>query len=128
MYYPGLDLALALLYLLVLVWEAGDKSFSWRQRMLIIIVWQLPAWFLSLTILMGMDNANDFSNYYIFMLQLWHTPLLPLTTLLSQGPLLARPLYYYAMFLMAPLLAVIYLLPLFKKNSARNYKPDASVG
>ncbi|HWQ75492.1 MAG TPA: hypothetical protein VN441_09270, partial [Syntrophomonas sp.] len=61
-------------------------------------------------------------------LQLWHTPLLPLTTLLPHVSLLARPLYYYEMFLMAPLLAVIYLLPLFKKSSARNYKPDASIG
>lgn len=118
MYYPGLDIALSLLYLLIILGEASYKRFSFLQQNLIGIVWQLPALFLSLTVLLGLDRATDFSYYFIFMLQLWHTPVLPLITLLPDFIHLDKPFYYYELFLMAPLLWTIYVLPLIKRNKS----------
>jgi hypothetical protein len=112
MYYPGLDIALALLYLLIIWQEGRYKKFSFIQQGLVGIFWQMPALLISLSMLLGLDQAADFSYYFIFMLQLWHTPILPLTTLQPVIAYLDKPLYYYALYLMAPLLWIFYLLPL----------------
>lgn len=115
MYYPGLDIVLALLYLVIILREAYYSKNAFLQQSLTGIIWQLPACFLSLTVLLGFDQSTDFSYYYIFMLQLWHTPVLPLFTLLPDFIQLDKPLYYYELFLMAPLLWIIYVLPFIKR-------------
>lgn len=115
MYYPGLDVVLALLYLVIILREAYYCKFSFIQQSLIGIVWQLPAGFLSLPVLFGLDQSTNFSYYFIFMLQLWHTPVLPLFTLLPDFIQLDKPFYYYELFLMAPLLWVIYILPFINR-------------
>lgn len=120
MYYPGLDILLAGLFLWVIWKEAGEKSFSLLQQSLVAITWQLPALFLSLSVLLGLDKNTDFSYYFIFMLQLWHTPLLPLTTVLPDLLQLDRPFYYYELFIMTPLLWVVYLLPWLKRSLRTN--------
>lgn len=120
MYYPGLDIGLALLFLWVIWQEAGEQKFSLWQQSLIAIIWQLPALFLSSSVLLGLDKATDFSYYFIFMLQLWHTPLLPLTTVLPDLLQMDRPFYYYELFLMTPLLWVIYGLPRLKRVMNKN--------
>jgi len=118
MYYPGLDVVLSLLYLL-LIWQEGSyKRFSFIRQFLIGFFWQIPALFLTVSMLLGLDQATDFSYYYIFMLQLWHTPILPLTTLVPAFTYLDRPLYYYELYLMAPLLWILYLLPLLKRKKS----------
>jgi hypothetical protein len=63
----------------------------------------------------GLDKATDFSYYFIFMLQLWHTPLLPLTTVLPDLLQLDKPFYYYELFVMTPLLWMVYFLPRLKR-------------
>jgi hypothetical protein len=116
MFYPGLDIVLALLYLVIIWGEASYKSFSFVRQCLVGFAWQLPALFLSLSILLRLDQATDFSYYYVFMLQLWHTPALPLTTLLPELIRLDKPFYYYELFIFAPLLWTIYLLPWFRRK------------
>jgi len=117
MYYPGLDIALALLYLVIIWGEASyNKRFSFVRQCLVGFAWQLPALFLSLSILQGLDQSNDFSYYFVFMLQLWHTPVLPLTTMLPDLIQLDKPFYYYELFVFAPLLWTLYLLPWFRRN------------
>lgn len=116
MFYPGLDIVLALLYLVIIWGEASYKSFSFVRQCLVGFAWQLPALFLSLSILLRLDQATDFSYYYVFMLQLWHTPALPLTTLLPELIRLDKPFYYYELFIFAPLLWTIYLLPWFRRE------------
>jgi hypothetical protein len=127
MYYPGLDIVLAFFYLLIIWKEASSESVSFIRQFLIGFVWQVPAMFLSLTLLLGLDQSTDFSYYYIFILQLWHTPLLPLTTLLPNLIYMERPFYYYELFLFAPLLWIIYLLPLVihKKSLHKKINPLA---
>jgi hypothetical protein len=96
--------------------EASYKSFSFVRQCLVGFAWQLPALFLSLSILLRLDQATDFSYYYVFMLQLWHTPALPLTTLLPELIRLDKPFYYYELFIFAPLLRTINLLPWFRRK------------
>ncbi len=115
MYYPGLDIILAGLFLLVVWGEADYQRFSWLQQSLIAIIWQLPAFFLSMSVLLGLDKATDFSYYFIIMLQLWHTPLLPLTTVQPDLLQLDKPFYYYELFVMTPLLWMVYFLPRLKR-------------
>ena len=118
MYFSGLDLPLAFLYLAVIWQEARHNSSLYgpiRQGILGFI-WQLPAIFLSLSILLGLDRATDFSYYFIFILQLWHTPVLPIISLLPLHSIGDKPLYYYLLFLMVPLLWSFYLLPRDKRG------------
>ncbi|MBP1760561.1 MAG: hypothetical protein H6Q64_103 [Firmicutes bacterium] len=116
MYYPGLDIVLALLYLLIIWWEASYKNLSLFLQCLVGLAWQLPALYLSLSIIMGLDQATDFSYYFVFMLQLWHTPVMPLATLMPNLIRLDKPFYYYELFVFAPLLWTIYLLPWFRRK------------
>lgn len=116
MYYPGLEIFFSLLFLLIIVKENDYKRFSFLQQSLVGIIWQLPAWFLSAVVLLGLDQSTNFSYYYIFMLQLWHTPVLPLITLLPDFIYLNRPLYYYAIFIAAPVLWIVYVSPFFVRK------------
>lgn len=123
MYFPGLDIILALLYVLIIWWEAKHSQLSLIQQSLVGFLWQMPAIFLSLGILLGLDQSTDLSYYSIFILQLWHTPVLPFSTLLPALVLLDKPLYYFELFLMAPLLWAVYLLPRFnRKKIMQNQK------
>ena len=118
MYFSGLDIILALLYLLIIWWEAKQSQLSLIQQILVGFLWQMPAFFLSLGILFGLDQSTDLSYYSIFILQLWHTPMLPFSTLLPVLVLLNKPLYYFELFLMAPLLWSFYLLPRINRTVA----------
>jgi len=115
MYFPGLDLVLASLYL-VLIWQEARRSSASCgpvQQGIVGFLWQLPAIFLSLSILLGLDQATDFSYYFIFILQLWHTPVLPIISLIPLHNVGDKPLYYSLLFLMVPLLWSFYLMPVF---------------
>ena len=123
MFFPGLDIALALLYLLIIWWEADHSQLSSVQQGIVGFIWQVPALFLSLSILLGLDQSTDFSYYFVFILQLLHTPILPLTTLLPTLVMPDKPLYYYLLFIIAPLLWTVYLLPsLNRKISKQKHK------
>ncbi|MDO4540724.1 MAG: hypothetical protein Q4B48_06475 [Syntrophomonadaceae bacterium] len=80
MYYPGLDIALAVLYLLMVllefaaVWQWGGK---WWQSLLLLIVWQLPLLVCVVTFWSGSYSAESIL-YWAFAQQMWLTPLLPL--------------------------------------------------
>ena len=119
MYFSGLDLPLALIYL-VLIWQEARRSRSFCspiQQGIVGFLWQLPGIFLSLSILLGLDRATDFSYYFIFILQLWHTPVLPIISLLPLQIIGDKPLYYYFLFLMVPLLWSLYLFPAYKSKA-----------
>lgn len=118
MYFSGLDLPLALIYL-VLIWQEARRSSSFCGPIMqgvLGFIWQLPGIFLSLAILLGLDQSTDFSYYFIFILQLWHTPVLPILSFLPLHSIGDKPLYYYLLFLMAPILWSFYLLPVLMKT------------
>lgn len=119
MYFPGLDLLFALLYF-VLVWQEAKHSSLFCgpiQQGIVGFLWQLPGMLLALSILLGWDQATDFSYYFIFILQLWHAPVLPIISLFPLHNLGDKPLYYYLLFLMVPLLWSLYLFPAYQSKA-----------
>jgi hypothetical protein len=114
MYYPGLDIILAILYLIML-WEEGKHSsrvlHNYRKQVLVAVIWQLPGLILGLSVLLGLDRLTDFAYYFVFILELWQTPILPLVSLIPSWMIIGKPIYYYSLFLMVPMLAMFYYLP-----------------
>lgn len=119
MYFPGLDLLLAGLYLFFLWREAKQSGLSPLQQAVAGALWQLPGIFLAGSVLLNLDKGTDFSYYFVFMLQLWNTPVLPFINLIPVYNLSSMPLYYYLLFVMVPLLWVFYLLPSWQGRQTR---------
>lgn len=122
MYFPGLDLILVFIYL-YLVWKEGMYC---RQRCsrtgvaAVAVLWQLPGYFLAGSILLSLDAVSQFAYYFIFILELWDTPLLPLISLLPAWTWLDRPFYYYLLFVIPPLMSFYYYSPALKKKHGKN--------
>jgi hypothetical protein len=114
MYFPGLDIVLSILYI-ILLREEGKYSIhllqSKRKQGLIAFLWQLPGFFMGISVIFGLDRLTDFAYYFVFMLELWLTPILPLISLLPVWTIAERPVYYYFLFIVVPLLAGFYYLP-----------------
>lgn len=123
MYFPGLDIVLALVYLYI-VWKEGRYSrlvlSSRARRAMVAIVWQLPGFLLAGSILCSLDAVAQFGYYFIFMLELWDTPLLPLVSLIPSWTIYDQPVYYYLLFTVAPLMSFLYYSPfLLPKKSTK---------
>jgi len=106
-YFPGLDLALAFLFCLVVGAEAVMyKGNSWRSILIIVLAWQLPGMVLSL---MSISPAGMWgeANYGFFVLQFWYTPIVPLLSCLSGYVVQGKPIYYYLL-LGTPMLMGLY--------------------
>lgn len=121
-YYPGLDIALSILYLLLL-WTEGQHSWRilrspWKQA-LIAVFWQLPGFLLAGSILSGLDRLTEFAYYFVFILELWHTPVLPLISLLPVGTILDIPIYYGLSYIMVPVLSFYYYMPAMMPTAER---------
>jgi len=114
MYFPGLDIVLSVLYL-ILLWEEGKSSsrmlLNHKKQALVAMLWQLPGFILSVSVILGLDQLTDFAYYFIFILELWQTPILPLISIIPVWTILDKPLYYYLLFMMVPVMAVYYYLP-----------------
>lgn len=117
MYYPGLDIILSLFYL-ALLWEEGRYANrvirNNKKHALVAGISQLPGFILAGSVILGLDRLTDFAYYFVFILELWVTPVLPLVSLLPAWPIMERPLYYYLLFIMVPILAIYYYLPAYK--------------
>lgn len=124
MYFPGLDLLLAGLYLFFLWREAIQSGLGPLPQAMVGILWQLPGIFLAGSVLLNLDQATDFSYYFIFMLQLWHTPVLPFLNLIPVMNFGNMPLYYYLLFVMVPLLWAFYLFPAIPGRQAKIIVPS----
>lgn len=117
MYFPGLDIILSILYLILLIEEGkhtARRLDNPGKQGLIAIIWQMPGLLFVVSIITELDHLTELAYYFIFMLELWHTPIIPLVSLLPAGTFLDKPLYYYALFLMVPLLAILFYLPALK--------------
>ncbi|MEA4924972.1 MAG: hypothetical protein VB084_06615 [Syntrophomonadaceae bacterium] len=110
---------LSILYLVVL-WEEGNytcrRIHNPLKQAAVAVIWQMPGFILALSVILGWDRLTDFAYYFIFILELWVTPILPLVSLLPAWTILERPLYYYLFFVIVPILAVYYCLPAIKKE------------
>lgn len=114
MYFPGLDIILSILYL-ILLREEGKHSaqvlLDHKKQALVAGIWQLPGFILGASVLLGLDRLTDFAYYFVFILELWQTPILPLVSLIPAWTIIDKPIYYYYLFLMVPVLAILYYLP-----------------
>lgn len=116
MYLPGLDLLLALVYL-IFIWQEGlyaDRILNPLQLGVTGVVWQFPGIFLALIVILGWDLSLDLSYYSIFILEIWQTPLLPLISLMPTWIINNYPSYYYLLLLAVPLVIVVYIAPAIK--------------
>jgi len=114
MYFPGADVALAAIYLW-LVWaearQAAAQMGSLFKQAVIAIAWQLPGLVMGFSLLTGLDGLTEFAYYFVFMLELWQTPVLPWLSLLPPWTINGWPVYYIMIFLLVVVLICIYLLP-----------------
>jgi len=116
MYFPGLDLLLAFLYLGILWKEAryNNANLSPLGQTIVGFLWQLPGIVLIFTICLAWNLSDGFSYYAIFILELWQTPILPIISLIPVYYWAGRPLYYYLLLIMVPILIGYYLTALIK--------------
>jgi hypothetical protein len=123
MYYPGLDVFLATIYL-ILLWEEGKHTWQLQpnalRQALVAILWQLPGFFLAGSILVGLDRLTEFAYYFVFILELWQTPVLPLISLLPVWTVKDIPVYYGLFFVMVPVLALYYCMPAIIQGAEGN--------
>lgn len=111
-YFPGLDLALTLVFCLVIAGEAIIyRDEIWWRNLLIILIWQLPGLVLSMLCLLPADSWGV-ANYGFFILQFWYTPLVPLLSCLHEYILLGKPVYYYLLLAMPVILGLYFYLAL----------------
>lgn len=109
-YFPGLDLALAFLFCLVVGAEAVMfKGDSRKSCLITILIWQAPGLVLSL---MSISPAGMWgeANYGFFVLQFWYTPIVPLLSCLSGYAIQGKPIYYYLLLGTPVLMGLYYYL------------------
>lgn len=106
-YFPGLDLALAFVYLAVIGTEAFlYRREGWSRNILAALIWQLPGLILSLMSI-APAGAWGVANYGFFVLEFWYTPLVPVLSCLWGFTVQGKPLYYYLL-LAAPVIMLFY--------------------
>lgn len=106
-YFPGLDLLLSLVYLLV-IWQAGARIGSqagkWKLETLLAgVVAQLPGFVLTWANLKYYWGTGIISGDFTFAFQLWHTPALPWLSLFSFPVFDGFKSYFIALFFLSPL-------------------------
>jgi hypothetical protein len=108
-YYSGLDIMTALVYLLIIAWEARRAgSISFRNNIITACVWQAPGIFFAVLCISSFDPMGLYE-YAIFILQFWFTPLLGLLSLAGINSYFDKPLYYYLLICL-PFISVLYYL------------------
>lgn len=108
-YYPGLDLALAFLYIVVLGLEAIQANLPGGKNIITGLSLQIPGFILAITNLAGIGQW-DLSSYALFILQFWYIPLIPIISLVSASTEAGIPLYHYILLTMPLLMTVYYYL------------------
>jgi len=113
-HYPGWDIILSILYILIVYGEAhyiSQKIGNIKKQALIALIWQLPGLLLCFQILEIINLSEFLQHYDLFILEIWHTPLLPILSLLPAGEGWEKPLYYYLFFILIPFLLILYFSP-----------------
>jgi hypothetical protein len=107
-YFTGLDLIFSIIFTAIIMIESITGRGEIWSGLATVLIWQLPGMILSLCIISGLSNLMPGGEYYIFILELWYTPVIPLISLIST-PFLPYPLYYNLLLIM-PLIMIIYYM------------------
>jgi hypothetical protein len=100
MYFPGLGLLLALIYLAVIYQEGRRLTAALEgdlfRALMTAVLWQLPALILITVNFLQLSSLGGLYHYSFFMLEIWQTQLLPLLSFLPASWLIqGHPVYYY---------------------------------
>ncbi|KUG03057.1 hypothetical protein ASZ90_019600 [hydrocarbon metagenome] len=108
-YFPGMDILVALIYLLVIALEARRAyELPLIQKIATGFIWQAPGLFFALLLVSSYDFMGLYE-YAIFMLQFWFTPLLGLLSLAGINFYFDKPLYYYLLIYL-PIISCVYYI------------------
>lgn len=117
MYFPGLDLlaAAAFLYLLF-IWSRrmARNGMTPARVMTTAFLAQLPGLVFCGIALYSWWRYGPLTSYFDFALQMWHTPFLPLLSLLPPIRIQGFPLYFLLGYVLSPL--YILLMGLFART------------
>ncbi|MGI5921785.1 MAG: hypothetical protein ACOX6I_08630 [Syntrophomonadaceae bacterium] len=108
-YFSPLDMLLTLLFFLVIAVETRSQVAVGAKPVRTAMVWQAPGLVLSIAILSGWWQYVGAGQYFIFLLEFWSTPVLPLISILAQ-PFLPYPSYYYMLLSTPFFLSLFYLI------------------
>ena len=108
-YFPGMDIIVAFLYLLIIGIEAQRAyKLAWRKRIAAALFWQAPGLFLAFILITAYDFMGVYE-YAIFMMQFWLTPLLGLISMAGIYFYLDKPIYYYLLIYL-PFISSLYYI------------------
>lgn len=109
-YFKGLDLVFFILYIAFMLMESiTNRHKKWLVAFTAALIWQLPGIILTLLIITELNYLMPGGEYYIFAMELWYTPVIPLVSLIST-PFLPHPAYYNILLMMPIILSTYYLL------------------
>jgi hypothetical protein len=115
-YFNGLYVFLSILFAACIIIEAIlNKSERMFSCLATVLLWQLPGILLGIFIITGLTFHIPGGEYYIFVLELWYTPLIPLISFIS-APFLPQPIYYILL-LITPLIMIAYYTLGFMYNN-----------
>ncbi len=108
-YFPGLDIMVAVIYLLVIALESRRATrLPFIKKIMTALVWQAPGIFFA-AVLLSSFNFMGLYEYAIFMLHFWFTPLLGLLSLAGISFYFDKPLYYYILVYLPFITCVYYI-------------------
>ncbi len=114
-YFPGLDIMVAIIYLVVIALEARRAyELPLIQKIVTASIWQAPSLFFAVLCISSF-NFLGLYEYAIFMLQFWFTPLLGLLSLAGINYYFDKPLYYYLLVYL-PFISCIYYIGIASIN------------
>jgi hypothetical protein len=118
-YFDGLEVLLSILFVACIIGESIiNQTATLASYLHTVLPWQLPGILLSIIIVTGLTLHLPGGEYYIFVLELWYTPLIPLISI-SSDPFLPQPLYYNLL-LIAPLIMMACYVPGLAYNRKLN--------
>ena len=123
MYFPGVDLLASVVFIYLLFrWSRHmvENGMNVRQVMATATLAQIPGLVFSGLAIYSWWRYGPLTSNFDFALQMWHTPLLPLLSLLSAVHLQGFPLSFLLAYILSPL--YILLMGLF----AGLVPPDAN--
>ncbi|HOB11652.1 MAG TPA: hypothetical protein PLM20_00890 [Syntrophomonadaceae bacterium] len=108
-YYPGLDIVLAVLYLLIITMQIRSLGGETKCRAIkVFLIWQAPGIVFSLISLLPWSWWG-IKEYAFFLLMFWYTPVVPLLSLL-QWVVAGYPIYYYLLLAMPLIYGLIFMV------------------
>lgn len=116
MYYPGLDLIMSIIYVMIITAEIRSlHRCSRRLKWGSFLIWQAPGIIFSLISLISWSWWG-LKQYGFFLLQFWYTPVVPLLSLVH-WTVDGYPLYYYLLLGMPLLFFAFFMLLVHNKKS-----------